>query len=458
MSTTVESTNGKSLPSNREAESTVLGSMLRDNGTIPDALLIVRPDDFTTDANQRVCRAIAALYDAGKPVDLVSVADWLNERNQAKDVGYSYLYELLEAAPTAANAAYHAELVFKCSKRRRLAIVCNRIEAEARASAAPPDDLLAALQRQINELAQTGDADAPATLAQCVSESFDAIDRRQSGQAKGIATGWTDLDTLTAGFHDGELIIVASRPGVGKTAAAVNLAHHIGINEQIPLLFISLEQNRVELTDRLLCASAQVSNHRFRHGVLGGDEIRKIKDAGEELRACPVFIDHASVQSMLRIASNARRMKAKQGIRLLIVDYLQLVETDNRNAPRQEQVASVSRRLKQLARELKIPIVALAQLNRVLEGRAGNRPRLSDLRESGAIEADADVVLLLHRPELFDKSDRPNELDIIIAKQRNGPIGEITLTFQKEFGRLDNFAPGLPYDANNGKDRRYAHS
>jgi replicative DNA helicase len=285
-------------------------------------------------------------------------------------------------------------------------------------------------------------------LAAAVGKSYDRLDSRmcKGGGIQGLKTGLVDLDHLTAGLQDSELTIAAARPGVGKTAFALAIARK-AIQNGHAVHFASLEQAEVELADRLICAEAGLDGHKLRAGTFSRAEIAIFKEAGDRLASLPLFIDDDSVQSMFRITAKARRHKLRHGIRLVIVDYLQLVEPENRREPRHEQVAGVSRRLKQLARDLALPVLALAQLNRASELRADQEPRLADLRESGAIEADADTVMLMHSPHVRkDGQEGPNDssatvaIEVHVAKQRNGPTGRVTLAFRKEYQRFENYA------------------
>jgi replicative DNA helicase len=272
---------------------------------------------------------------------------------------------------------------------------------------------------------------------------------RDALSISGISTGYADLDTITAGLQNSELVIVAARPSVGKTAFALNLVRNIIIEEKLAVLFFSLEQSRNELAERLLCCQGQVDSHKVRTGHLNSDDTQKLMDAGDILRRSRLYIDDTPSRSMLQIAATARRLKKKHekegGLRLIVIDYLQLIEPENRRDPRQEQVAQISRRLKFLARELVIPVVALAQVNRASEDRQDHKPRLADLRESGSIEQDADTCMMLHRPGKFDGTQDDNILEVIIAKQRNGPTGEVTLTYLKQFMRFENHRPDVGY-------------
>jgi replicative DNA helicase len=264
-----------------------------------------------------------------------------------------------------------------------------------------------------------------------------------------LPTGYVDLDDKTAGLQNSELIIIAARPSVGKTSFALNIARHIAVEDNHPIFFVSLEQSRVELAERLLCRQARVDSHKLRKGNLSSEDMQKLIEAGDVLRHAKMFIDDTPGQGMLRITANARRLRLRHGIKMVVIDYLQLIEPDNRRDSRQEQVANISRRLKFLARELQIPVVALAQLNRSPEDRQGGKPRLADLRESGAIEQDADTVMLLHRPELYEPAQNEGTVEVIISKQRNGPTGEVTLTFLKQFMCFENHAVLEPIDFGN---------
>jgi replicative DNA helicase len=436
-------------PQSREAERCVLGSMLRDNGVIGDVLQIIREENFYADAHQKILNAIVTLYDRGQPVDMVLLAELLKERGQIEDVGgYAYLAELWDAAPTAANAEYYARIVREKAVVRHLIHASTEILRDSYDQVMPADELLEAAERKILDIAQMGITGQTYTLSQAVTEAYDRIDTRQQRDQfsiSGLSTGFVDLNDKTAGLQNSELIIIAARPSVGKTAFALNVTRNIVIEENHPVFFVSLEQSRIELAERLLCCHARVDSHRLRKGHLSAEDMQKLIEAGGILRNAKLFIDDTPGQGMLRIAANARRLKLRHGIRLVVIDYLQLIEPDNRKDSRQEQVANISRRLKFLARELQIPVVALAQVNRSSEDRQDHRPRLADLRESGSIEQDADTVMLLHRPELYEPGQHEGVLEVIIAKQRNGPTGEITLTYLKQFMRFENFAVEAPF-------------
>jgi replicative DNA helicase len=436
-------------PQDRDAERAVLGSMLRDNLVISDVVQIVRDEHFYHDAHRKIFDAIVELNKKGGAVDLVILANALKEQNLLEDVGgIPYLGELWTAAPTAANAEYYARIVRDKGVTRSLIHVSTEILRDAYDQAMPPDEMLETAESKILQIAEMGIAGQTYTLHQAIQEAYDRIDTRHERghqSISGIATGFIDLDNITAGLQNNEMIIIAARPSVGKTSFALSLARHIVVEEQLPVLFVSLEQSRIELAERLLCSQARVNSHNLRKGTLSGEEMDKLIDAGGILRQTKLFIDDSPAQGMLRIAANARRLRLREGIKLVVIDYLQLIEPENRRDPRQEQVAQISRKLKFLARELEIPVIALAQVNRASEDRQNHRPRLADLRESGSLEQDADTVMILHRPEMHEPGQHEGIIEVIVAKQRNGPTGEITLTYLKQFMRYENFGGIAPF-------------
>jgi replicative DNA helicase len=432
-------------PQNRDAERSVLGSMLRDNAVINDVMQLVDTDSFYFDAHQKIFQAIKTIYNDGHPVDILILSNHLQQAKQLEDVGGSiYLAELWESAPTAANAEYYAKIVREKAIVRNLIHASTEILRDSYDQACPAEELLGTAERMILDIADKGVTSTTHTLLAALNDAYTRIDQR-AGRAdpnaiSGISTGFVDLDQLTAGLQNSELIILAARPSIGKTAMALNIARHVIVEERLPVLFVSLEQTRIELAERLLSAQARVDSHKLRKGHLSGDDIGKLHSAGDVLRNAELYIDDSPSQGMLRIMANARRLKIRKGIRLVVIDYLQLIEPENRKDPRQEQVSQISRRLKHLARELEIPVMALAQVNRSSEDRQDHRPRLADLRESGAIEQDADTCLMLHRPGRYDGSLEDNIIEVIIAKQRNGPTGEVTLAYLKQFMRFENYA------------------
>jgi replicative DNA helicase len=432
-------------PQSRDAERSVLGSMLRDNAVINDVLQVLHAENFYFDAHQKIFQATVDTYNDGHPVDLVILAEKLRQNKHLEDVGdITYLAELWDVAPTAANAEYYARIVRDKAITRNLIHASTEILRDAYDQGQPADELLGNAERKILDIAEKGVAGNTSTLQEALHDAYTRIDQRM-GRAdpnaiSGVPTGFVDLDQLTAGFQNSELIILAARPSVGKTAFALNIVRHIAVEEQLPVFFVSLEQTRIELAERLLAAQGRVDSQKLRKGHLSGEDFNKLHTAGDQLHKAKLFLDDTPAQGMLRIAANARRLKIRQGIRLVVIDYLQLIDPENRRDPRQEQVAQISRRLKFLARELEIPVIALAQVNRSSEDRQDHRPRLADLRESGSIEQDADTCLMLHRPGRFDGGQEDNIIEVIVAKQRNGPTGEVTLAYLKSFMRFENYA------------------
>lgn len=438
-------------PQSEEAERSVLGSLLRDNATISDVLQIVNDErGFYKDAHQKIFSAIKDLFERGSPIDLVTLGEELARGRQIQSVGgYDYLARLLEECPTAANAEYYAKIVREKSILRELIHAGNEIIRMAQHPSGPADGILESCESRIFEIAERGVIGQTFTIEDALQEAFDRIDQRvlrdSDSSTSGLSTGYIDLDKITAGLQESELIIVAARPSVGKTAFTLNLVRNIAVTDGQPVFFVSLEQSRIELAERLLAAEAQVDSHKLRIGRINADDHRKIVEASGPLNQAKIFIDDSPGQNMLRIAANARRLKHRHNIKAVVVDYLQLVEPDPRQENRQEQVAAISRKLKFLAKELSIPVIACAQLNRGVELRAEGEPKLSDLRESGSIEQDADTVMLLHRPKDRNTGqDMEGVLEIIVAKQRNGPTGRLALAHVKQFMRFENYAGQWP--------------
>jgi replicative DNA helicase len=433
-------------PNDKEAEKGVLGSLLRDNHLVADVVRKLRAEDFYHFAHQKIFEGLTELCNQGKPADPVTLADFLNEKQLIADIGgHAYLVDLWDSAPTLGNAEHYADIIRQKSIVRNLIHSCTEIQKDALDQSLPAEELLGSAERRILEIAELGVRDHTRTLQQAIEEAYDRLDaRKRHGASSGIATGYIDLDNLTAGLQNDELVVLAARPSVGKTSFALNVIRHVIVEEARSVLFVSLEQSRIEIAERLLCCHARVDSHKVRKGNLSADDMDKLISAGEVLSQSKLFIDDTPGQNMLRIAANARRLKHRHDVGLVVIDYLQLIDPDSRRDSRQEQVAAISRRLKFLARELHIPVVALAQVNRSSEDRQDHRPRLSDLRESGAIEQDADTVMMLHRPELHEPGQHEGIIEVIVAKQRNGPTGEATLTFIKQYMRFENHAVDMP--------------
>ena len=437
------------LPKTEEAEKALLGGLMRDNEAIGEILQSLVAEHFFSDANQKIYRAILLIYDAGRPVDLVTLAEELRKLGQLDDVGnYQFLAHLWDVTPVQAHTKHYSKIVRDSAIKRNIIHASNEILFECFQQSIPSDELLGLAVGKMLELSEQGIKQSFVTLGEALSEAYDRIDARTQGQNSitSVPSGFTALDALTSGFHNNELVILAARPSVGKTAFVLNIIRHAILDSRAGVLFCSLEQSRTEIAERLMCAHARVDSHKLRKGALSSEEMNQLVQAGGELGQAPLFIDDAPTQSMLRIAANARRLKKRYGIRMVVIDYLQLIEPESRRDPRQEQVAQISRRLKALARELQLPVIALAQVNRSSEDRQDHRPRLSDLREAGSIEQDADTVMLLHRPDKYESQESEGLLEVLIAKQRNGPVGNIDLTYIKQYMRFENLAVGTPFD------------
>ncbi len=438
------------LPRSHDAEQSVLGSMLRDNQIISDVIVELRAEHLFSDAHQRIYKSILKLFDTGRPVDLVTLAEELDLEKNLDDIGgAAYLLEIWDRTPTAANAKFYAKIVRDRATIRSVIHTSTEVLESAYGDSQAADELMHDAVGKFLALADLGVRGGVVPLQEALHEAYDRIDARSAGDLSsmsGLSTGYPDLDEITAGFQASEMIIIAARPSVGKTAFALNIIRNIITREKAPVLFCSLEQSKIEIAERLMCSHGRVDSQKLRKGALNSEEMDRLVQAGGDLVTGNLFIDDSPAQSMLRIASTARRLYQRSGLRLVVIDYLQLIDPESRRDPRQEQVAQISRRLKGLARELKIPVIALAQVNRASEDRQDHRPRLSDLRESGSIEQDADTVMLLHRPERFEPGMNEGYMEVIIGKQRNGPTGQIALSYVKQFMRFESTTIGTPFD------------
>jgi replicative DNA helicase len=439
-------------PQNLEAEQGVLGSILLDNEVLHEVVPLLSVEDFYRDSHQILYRAIRDLYDLGQAIDAITLAEELTRRGQYEAIGGDdTLTQIVHAVPHAANAKYYADIVRQKSIKRQLIESATAILRQGYQDESTAEELLEDAERQIYQIAEDQFTGETVDLSQVVTEAMDRIARRSEERhpITGLATGFFELDDITGGFQGAQLIILAARPSMGKTALALNICEHVAVDLKKGVLLVSLEMGRLELAERLLCARAKVDGHKLRTGQnLGTREMTLLGNGYADLHSAPLFIDDTSTRNMIQITANARRLKLRQDVALVVVDYIQLIDPDDPRDSRQEQIAKISRRLKILARELSVPVIALSQLNRAVENREDRRPRMADLRESGAIEQDADMVLLLHRPEYYDPNDQPGTAELIIAKNRNGPTGTVKLTFLKNYTRFENHAAvAEPIDA-----------
>ena len=439
-------------PQSVEAERAVLGSLLLLPEVCDEVVLIVRPDDFYDDAHQRIFSHMVALHDGGRKIDLMLLVQRLKDAGEFELIGgAAYLAELGEAVPTAAHAEYYAQIVRDKSMLRSLIFASTDIIQEAYDTKVEARQMLSRAEEKVFAILDSKGQGKLVSIREVLHESLARIDARMKHEhaCGGIETGFDDYDEMTGGLHKSELVILAARPSMGKTALALNVVEHVAIEMRQPTLFVSLEMSSLELGDRLLCARAKVNGHRLRNGTISAEESRKLVETASEISTAPLYIDDSPSRTMTEIAAAARRLKRRHGLALVAIDYLQLIEPDNSKDPRQEQVSKIARRLKGLARELSVPVLCLAQLNRQVEATRDNKPQLSHLRESGAIEQDADVVMFIHREEYYQTNDEDRErvrgeADLMVRKQRNGPTGDVKLTWLHEFTRFANAAP-KPY-------------
>jgi len=428
-------------PQNLEAEMAVLGSMLLEEDALVQAAELLEEQAFYKDGHRKIFGAIVELYKHNVPVDLVTLTDELKTRNLLEDVGGpSYLASLTSTVPTASNVEQYCRIVKEKAVLRSLIKAATHIAAECYDDPTEPDVLLDRAEQLIFDIASKKIKRDAASIKELIKSSIETIDTlyQRKGFITGLPTGFTELDQMLAGLQPSELIVVAGRPAMGKSSLALNLAEHLAVNEKLPIAIFSLEMSKEHLVQRMLCSHARISAHNVRSGMLSTSDWPKLTQAAGKLSDAPIFIDDTPGISILELRAKARRLKSRQGIGLMILDYLQLMDEQSRWENRQQEIAVISRNLKALARELNIPVIAVSQLSRAPERRETFRPRLSDLRESGAIEQDADVVLLLFREDYYNPDAEKGVAEIIIGKQRNGPTGTVKLAFITEYTRFEN--------------------
>ncbi len=437
-------------PHNLEAEKGVLGSLLIDPELCDEVALILQADDFYAEANAKLYKHMMAMHEGGGRIDAMLLRERLKQEADLEAVGGSaYLGEVISSVPVAAHAVYYANIVRDKATLRALIHTSTEILRDAWDPTLAPREAINQAEEKIFAVHDRRTTSQVANIHDVMVEAFARIDARMAGsEGVGIPTGFTDLDKLTGGLHHSELVILAARPSMGKTALATNIAEHVAIHENVSTLFVSLEMARIELAQRILCSQGRIDAGKFRSGFLSGSEREQLVRVSNQLSTTPLYIDDSPARTVTEIGATARRMKRRNDLGFVVIDYLQLINPDDPRDPRQEQVAKMARRLKALARELEVPILCLAQLNRQSElGRESHRPRLSHLRESGAIEQDADVVMFIHREEYYNRDDEEarGKGEVIVAKQRNGPTGDVPLAWFDKFTRFENLAQ-QPYD------------
>ncbi|MBY0223376.1 MULTISPECIES: replicative DNA helicase [Sporosarcina] len=430
-------------PHNNEAEQSVIGAIFLEPQALITASEILLPDDFYRIAHKKIFDTMLVLSDKGQPIDLVTITEELKVKNELEDVGgISYLTELANAVPTAANIVHYANIVEEKALLRRLIRVATGIVEDGYTREDEVEALLGEAEKKMMEVSNRKNAGDFRHIKDVLVETYDNIEllHTRKGEVTGIPTGFRDLDKITAGFQRNDLIIVAARPSVGKTAFALNVAQNVATKTDENVAIFSLEMGAEQLVMRMLCAEGNIDAQVLRTGNLEADDWRKLTMAMGSLSNAGIFIDDSPGIRINEIRSKCRRLQQEHGLGMIMIDYLQLIMGSGRSSDnRQQEVSEISRSLKALARELKIPVIALSQLSRGVEQRQDKRPMMSDLRESGSIEQDADIVSFLYREDYYDKeTEMQNMIEIIIAKQRNGPTGTVTLAFAKEYNKFLN--------------------
>ncbi|WP_285728013.1 replicative DNA helicase [Psychromicrobium xiongbiense] len=432
-------------PQDLVAEQSVLGGMLLSKDAIADVVEVLRGQDFYRPAHESIYEAILDLYGRGEPADAVTVADELTKRQEITKVGGpAYLHQLIQSVPTAANAGFYAQIVSERAVLRRLVNAGTKIVQLGYANDGEVEDIVNAAQAEIFAVAERRSAEDYVPLGDVMEAAMDEIEAAgHRGQGlSGVPTGFYDLDELTHGLHGGQMIVIAARPAVGKSTFALDIARSAAIKHQMATVFFSLEMSRTEIAMRLMSAEATIQLQDLRKGTVKDEQWAKIAKVMGPLNEAPLYIDDSPNMSLMEIRAKCRRLKQQHNLKLVVLDYLQLMSSGKRVESRQQEVSEFSRALKLLAKELEVPVIALSQLNRGSEQRTDKRPQVSDLRESGSIEQDADMVILLHREDIYDKeSSRAGEADVIVAKHRNGPTKTIVVGFQGHYSRFSNMAP-----------------
>jgi replicative DNA helicase len=445
----------KGLPSNLDAERLVLGSVLLNHDTYFEVAGALEPDDFSLEKHRRIFQRMKDLYDRGEKIDRLTLANELMKQGQLESVdGLAYIVTLDEGLPHIGNLDSYIRIVKDKATLRKLIFSAQSIINRCMIGEEEPDEILASAEESLLKLGE-------ATSGQQLETTHDVLEKFPGGlssfldpsqRVSGLSTGFSKFDEMTGGMHGGELIILAARPSMGKTALALNIAQHVATHPQMrkPVAIFSLEMSSASLLARILCAGARVNQHKYRTGYLNGDERRRLQVALGDITDSPLYLDDTAGVNMMDVHAKLRRMKAQHGLSLVVIDYLQLMSSRGRSENRNQEVSAISRGLKLMAKELDVPFLVLSQLSRASETRVGDhKPQLSDLRDSGSIEQDADLVMFIFREEVYkrDREDLKGLADLIIAKQRNGPIGTVPLRFIGEYTRFENRAEDLPEEA-----------
>lgn len=433
-------------PQNLEAEQAVLGAILLENEALHQVIEAIDGSDFYREAHRKIFTSMIDLYNKNEPSDLITLTDILTQKKQLEEVGGpAYLSSLVDNIPTAANVLYYAKIVREKSILRKTINAATEIISRGYESKEDINELLDYAESSIFSISEYQIKPSFYPLREIIKSSFLTIEKlyEQRELITGVPSGFEDLDHLTSGFQASDLIIIAGRPSMGKTSLALNIAQNAAVEKNIPVAVFSLEMSKEQLAIRMLCSEGRIDSHKLRGGFLGESDWPNLTRAAGMLSEAPIFIDDTAVISVLEMRAKARRLRKDQKLGLIVVDYLQLMRERGGAESREQEISLISRSLKALAKELTIPVIALSQLNRRVEDRQNKRPQLADLRESGAIEQDADVIIFIYRDEVY-KEDSPDKgtAEIIIGKQRNGPIGTVKLAFLETFTRFESFAYG----------------
>ncbi len=439
----------KVAPNNIEAEQAVLGGILMNNDALNQVLDILRPEDFYKEGHSLIFEAMAGLYDQGEPIDLITLTESLKARELLEKAGgQDYLISLVDAVSTSAGLAYHAEIIKDLSIRRKLIASCSSISEQCFRRGEETEELLEKAEQSIYDIAEERVKEGFQSMKEVVTDSFRRLETVSAadGYVTGIPTGFTEFDKITAGLQPSDLIVIAGRPSMGKTALALNIGYNAAEKTGKAVAVFSLEMSKLQLGIRLLGFDTGIDATRLRTGFLRDTDWERLTHSANRLAELPIFIDDSSSITVLEMKAKCRRLKRRQDLALVIVDYLQLIQGRRTAESRQLEISEISRALKAMAKDLNVPVLALSQLNRKVEDRPDKKPRLADLRESGAIEQDADVIIFIYRDEVYHPAneDNRNVAEIIVAKQRNGPTGYFKLTFQKEITRFRNFVEEGP--------------
>ncbi len=429
-------------PQNIDAEQSVIGAMLLDREAIYRVMKTLRPEDFYREGHRNIFEAMLLLNESGSPVDLITVSEELRQQGTLEKAGgVAYLASLAEMVPTSANVEFYARIVEEKALLRTLISLSTRIAGRGYDEGEEPEKLIAEAERMIMELGSRRVANAFFSIKDVFLDTFSHLEflYNNRGNVTGVPTSFGDLDRLCSGLQPSDFIILAGRPSMGKTSLGLCIGYNAALKHDIPVAIFSLEMSKEQLAQRILCAEAKVDQHRIRSGDLDEEDWQKLHETAGRLAKAPIYIDDSAAISIRQVRAKARQLKAEKGLGLIVIDYLQMMQGSRRSENRQQEISEISRSLKGLAKELNIPVLALAQLSRSVEQRPNKRPVMSDLRESGSLEQDADLIMFIYRDEYYNpESEKKGIAEIIISKHRNGPVGSIELVFLKE---LTKFVP-----------------